>query len=254
MTDEITKPENDQNDKPKTVTDMFKPKKWGIAAKREAVKTAIKDLNPNESEHRIGIIFDDSGSMSSQVENKSKIDHAQIGVRNFVQQCNPKDTSLAIYPLNEKAQQLICDFDVLNLYIGTIRPTGGTPLYWVTIKILTECDLTRGVIFSDGEPTDGSGYYSTTEDSDSEERQSLKEKMISLAIEKKIPLDCIFIGYTTEKGYILLKEIADRTGGIFVHFKDAASLGQGLKYLSPAMRGMLLNAELKAKIERGETI
>jgi hypothetical protein len=56
------------------------------------------------------------------------------------------------------------------------------------------------------------------------------------------------------KGYKILKELAEKTGGIFVHFKDSASLSSSLKYLSPGLRGLLSNPELKAKIERGEKI
>jgi hypothetical protein len=253
MTDDLTK--TNDGPKPQSIKDMFTPRKWGIAAKREQAQKAIADLNPLESKHRIGIVFDDSGSMGSKVDDKSKIEHAHSAIRNFAASCNPHDTSVAIYPLNKESQILSCNFDLVNLYVSTIGAAGGTPLYTVTTKMLNEVDITRGVLFSDGEPTDGSGYYSAIEDSDTEkERVTLKEKMISLAVEKEIPLDCIFIGYDTEKGFSLMKEIADRTGGIFIHFKDAASLSAGLKYLAPAMRGILMNAELKAKIERGETI
>jgi hypothetical protein len=240
--------ENNKLEKPSNIVEMFKPKKWGIAAAKEQAKKAIADLDPSTMEHRLGIVFDDSGSMGSQVDDKSKIDHAHAGIRNFTAQCNPKDTSLAIYPLNKTPQALTCNYDVLNLYVGTIRESGGTPLYTITTKMLNEADLTRGVLFSDGSPTDGHAGYGEEYDKD------LKEDMINLAIAKKVPLDTIFIGYDGERGYDLLKEIADRTGGIFVHFKDAKALGASLKYLAPALRGILMNAELKEKIQRGETI
>jgi hypothetical protein len=51
-----------------------------------------------------------------------------------------------------------------------------------------------------------------------------------------------------------MKWIAEQTGGVFIHFKDSKSLTSGLKYLSPGLRGMLMNPEIKAKIEKGETI
>jgi hypothetical protein len=254
MTDDITKVNDNDGPKPQSIQDMFKPKKWGIGAKKEAAKAAIAELNPEESEHRLGIVFDDSGSMADIVDDKSKIEHAQAGIRNFSHQCNPKDTSLAIYPLNKEAQKLTCNYDVFNMYVITIGPTGGTPLYTKTLQMLNECDITRGVLFSDGDPTDGSGYYSHIEDSENAERQSLKEQVIAVALAKKVPLDCIFIGYADTSGYNVMKELADRTDGTFIHFKDAKSLGAGLKYLAPALRGLLANPEIKQKIERGETI
>jgi len=215
MSDEIVKPS--------PVADMFKAKKWGIGAQKERAKEALKDLDPLTCEHRIGIIFDDSGSMNERVEEKTKIDHAHTGIRNFTSQCNPRDTSLAIYPLNKEPQVLSCNYDLVNLYCSTIRPTGSTPLYGRTIKMLSDLELTRGVLFSDGEPTDGSGYYSAT-DEESEEKEDIKDQMIVLAIEKKVPLDTIFIGDLGTRGFKLMKEIADKTGGIFVHFKDAKKL------------------------------
>jgi hypothetical protein len=237
-------------------TDMFKPKKWGVGAAREQAQKILSELDPKTMPTKLAIIFDDSGSMASATESngKPKIDDAKAGIRNFSTQCNPRDTAIAVYPLNVDPKPLTCNFDLLNLLVASIGATGGTPLYTKTIQMLkSEDNYTRGILFSDGEPTDGSsGYYMEEEDRD--RNSDPKENMIQLALNKKTPLDTIYIGLSDCKGYNLMKEIADRTGGIFIHFRDSASLSANLKYLAPALRGILMNAELKAKIERGESI
>ena len=238
------------------LTEMFKPKKWGVGAKREQAAKILSELDPQKMPTKLAIIFDDSGSMASATESrgKPKIDDAKTGIRNFSAQCNPRDTALAVYPLNVDMKPLTCNFDLLNLLVGSIGPTGGTPLYGKTTEMLkSEDGYTRGILFSDGEPTD-EGYGSYDPDDGDAPASNNKENMIHLAREKKVPLDTIYIGLDQCKGYDLMKEIADRTGGIFIHFKDSASLSANLKYLAPALRGILMNAELKAKIERGESI
>lgn len=249
---------NMKNDltKPDAITEMFKPKKWGVGAQREQAQKILAELDPKTMPQKLAIIFDDSGSMGEMNEkgDKTKIEDAKSGVRNFSTQCNPRDTALAIYPLNAESKPITCNFDLLNLLVASIGPTGGTPLYTKTSEMLQSPDsYTRGILFSDGEPTDESGYYASDSDEENIGRSS-KDRMIDLAIAKKIPLDCVFIGADTDSGYKLMKEIADRTGGIFIHFKDSASLSANLKYLAPALRGILMNSELKAKIERGESI
>lgn len=238
------------------VANMFKPKKWGVGAAREQARKILEELDPKTMPTKLAIVFDDSGSMAERNEkgDKSKIEDAKSGIRNFSAQCNPRDTALAVYPLNVEAKPLTCNFDLLNLLVASINATGGTPLYSKTTEMLQSPDgYTRGILFSDGEPTDDSRYYSS-DDSEENIGKSHKDIMIDLAISKKIPLDTVFIGTESSSGYRLMKEIADRTGGIFIHFKDSASLSANLKYLAPALRGILMNADLKAKIERGESI
>lgn len=238
------------------VSDMFTPKKYGIGAQKEQARKMLEELDPKTMPTKLAIVFDDSGSMASQNEkgDKTKIEDAKSGIRNFSAQCNPRDTALAVYPLNVDPKPLTCNFDLLNLLVASIGATGGTPLYGKTTEMLNSGDgYTRGILFSDGEPTDGD-HRGWAFEEENEQSGDPKESMIALAISKKIPLDAVYIGLANEGGYRLMKEIADRTGGIFIHFKDSASLSANLKYLAPALRGILANAELKAKIERGESI
>jgi Mg-chelatase subunit ChlD len=228
-----------------SVSDLFKPKKYGIAAQREKAQKEIETLDPLTRANKLGIVFDDSGSMSGQ-----PIKDAHSAIRNFSASCNPHDTSLAIYPLNAESKDLTCNYDLLNIYVSTINATGGTPLYKTTEEAL-ENKHTRLIIFSDGDPTDGNHFNF---DDDGPSCTDYHELVIKTALAKETPLDTVFIGEEHQKGYKILKDLAERTGGIFVHFKDAASLSRSLKYLSPGLRGMLMNPDIKAKLERGETL
>ena len=230
-----------------SVANLFKPKKYGIGAAREKAAEEMKNLDPTKCETKIGIVFDDSGSMSGD-----PIRDAKLGIQGFTANCNPKDVALSIFPLNKGAQPLTCNYDLLNMYVNSIPSSGGTPLYTVTMRLL-ETDITRGVLFSDGDPTDKYGQYDNEDEYSSGSRDN-HEELIARAVAKKIPLDTVFIGPEYATGYKVMKDIADRTGGIFIHFKDMSSMSTGLKYLSPALRPLLMNEELKGKIQRGEKI
>ena len=175
------------------------------------------------------------------------IKDAHTAIQAFSNSCTPQETSIAIYPLNADSKDRTCNYDILNAYVRGINATGGTPLYGKTIDALQN-KLTRIVIFSDGDPTDRNEGYGE------EYQHDRHEQTIECALSHETPLDTVFIGSEYDKGYKILKELAERTGGIFVHFKDSSSLSRSLKYLSPGLRGMLMNPEIKAKIERGETI
>lgn len=241
--------------------EMPKPTKFGMAAKREAAQKKLAEINPTECPNRLGIIFDESGSMSGQ-----PLDDAKNAVKNFTASCNQFDTSIAIYPLGAKdkielIKHLTVDYDLLNLYVSSLSLNDiGTPLYQV-MMIAMDAPLTRLVIFSDGDPTDNyTSNYSWSDSNPEKKVERLwKEKWLDKFNEMKkrevsMPHDTIFIGQDTDKGYKEMKWIAEQTGGIFIHFKDSLSLSSNLKYLAPALRGMLMNPEIKEKIQRGERI
>ena len=235
----------DENNKlAKNISDLFKPKKYGIAAQRAAAVEKLKSVDPENCPSRIAIVMDDSGSMGGQ-----PIHDAHDGIEIFTRSCNPADTSISIFPLNTGEKPLTIDYDLLNMYVKSINATNGTPLYETTDRALAT-NITRAVLFSDGAPSGGEPDYQS-------ELKFSKwhEDVVAKAIELKIPLDTVFIGSEFDRRPIeIMKDLADRTGGIFVHFKDTASLSRNLKYLAPALRALLMNEEIKAKIERGESI
>lgn len=223
----------------------------GILANKANFDSKMKDIDPQTVPNRLGLVIDDSGSMGSD-----GMANAHLAVKNFTANCNMLDTSIAIYPLNKEAKHLICNYDLVNLFVSSIMATGGTPIYGILDKLITNEPITRAVLFSDGSPTDSSitREYVDTVFSDS------KPKEVAIACinkykDKEIPIDTIFIGQDEiSQGYNEMKKIAELTNGTFIHFKDSTSLSTGLKYLAPKFRALLANADIKARIERGENV
>lgn len=234
-----------QKPKPPTMGSLKK----GIALNRQQAEEQIKTIDPLTVTNRLGLIIDDSGSMG-----RSGMEDVHKGVRGFTSSCNYQDTSIAIYPLNASAKSLICDYDIINLYVGTLWDTGGTPLWEKLQEMLEKESLTRAVVFSDGVPTDGHFNKEDVEKDIQNPYYTNPKKTLDKYIEKKVVIDTIFIGLEGSSGYKEMKDIAEYTGGTFVHFKDSFTLGTSLKYLSPRYRALLANEELKVKIERGEQI
>jgi Mg-chelatase subunit ChlD len=236
----------ENNSLTKQMPSPFAPAKRGIALQKEEARQILQTLDPLKCPNRLGLIFDDSGSMSGQA-----IQDAKTAVRNFLNSCKPTETSVAVFPLNQKEQPLICEYNVINFYLGSVNATGGTPLYEITEKMLNTTNITRGVAFSDG----GSGDKDTYKWNGTEKRdETYYQVVIHICKAREIPIDCIFIGSESDRGYSEMKQFAADTGGIFIHFKDSTSLSQNLKYLTPGLRGLLANPDIKKRIEQGEKI
>lgn len=222
----------------------------GILANKDNYEQQMKDINPKTVPHRLGLIVDDSGSMGSDgMQNVHK------AVKGFTNNCSPTDTSIAIYPLNMKPKSLVCDYDLVNLFVSSLQATGGTPIYGILDLLITTEDITRAVLFSDGSPTDSSILTHGNEGS----LWASKPREVAIGTlkkytDKEIPIDTIFIGNAGSTGYNEMKKIAEITNGTFIHFTDSNSLASGLKYLAPKYRALLANPDIKAKIERGENV
>ncbi len=214
-------------------------KKVGIQGTRAAAAEKMRGVDANEVPNRYCIGFDDSGSMSGD-----PISDAKKGVAGFLGSCNPTETSVAIYPFCAAPQPLVVMYDVINAYVGGLKATGGTPLYTTMLRILNEVKVTRAILFSDGEPTDELNGYG-------EELRKNDELAIAKAIEMRVPFDTCYIGNGDSP---VLKNIAEKTGGIYLKFDSTMSFAKNLKYLSPKYVALLANAELKERIQKGETI
>lgn len=217
-------------------------KKIGLAALREkaankpdALMNTQKAItyNPNEMKDRIGIGFDDSGSMGRQ-----KMQDAHAGVEEFLRCCNKDTTSICVYPFNADPLELNTSLPATALMVKDIHATGGTPLVRRCLEMLRRNKLTRAIIFSDGQ------YDEYTAD-----------ELIFVAKEQKIPIDTVYIASSSSDyaGEADMKEIAERTGGIFLRFEAGKSnFRNSFKYLAPSYRAMLMAPGFKDKVERGE--
>lgn len=223
----------------------FKVKQVGLAAKKaEAAAKGEPRIDsiegtPESATHRIGIVFDDSGSMYG-----TKITDAHAGVEEFIRNCDPNNTAVAVHPMNSDCHAtfpLTRKLYTVAQGVKNYAPTGSTPLFRTLKDMLEEENLTRGIVFSDGEPNPGdvTGY---------------KEISIPLAVEKKIPVDTVYIGHKDDTNAVkLMQEIAERTGGVFLIFEPGkANFRTAFKYLSPGYRAMLADKSFVAKVERGE--
>ena len=222
--------------------------KKGILANKAEHDAHMASIDPKTVPNRLGLVIDDSGSMGSD-----GMDNAHKAVQGFTASCNMKDTSIAVYPLNANSKHLVCDYDLVNMYVNSLQATGGTPIYSTLEKLITDESITRAVLFSDGSPKD-STVLEQEKSAWSQKPVELAQKVIKLYQTKEIPIDTIYIGIEGSTGYNEMKEIARLTNGTFIHFKDSLSLASGLKYLSPKYRALLANPEIKERIQRGEQI
>ena len=192
---------------------------------------------PSVAKHRIRVVFDDSGSMAGP-----KLQDVQIGVEEFLRACKLNETAVAVHPMNTKALELTADLPKLALSAHGIKADGGTPMF----QTLTQAQYaspkeTRFILFSDGAPTDNG-----------------KEGCIGTAILAKTPIDTVLIwdggtGAERTSQYALLKEIADRTGGIFLVFdRTKVNFQDAFKYLSPGLRLALSDGQFRADLENGK--
>jgi Mg-chelatase subunit ChlD len=212
---------------------------------------AASFIKPEDAPERLRIVFDDSGSMAGV-----KMSNAKEGVVEFLRNCTPNQTAVAVHLLNNepswnvegaeippliKDSILTSDLLMLASEIKSeaVDATDGTPLYEKLVEALEAMPrATRLIAFSDGVP-----------------RQSRESKFraFKLAKEFNIPIDTIYIsmGYSDTSAVENMKEIAEATGGYFLDLSKG-DFKKGLKYLAPTKRLMLADSSFKAAVERGQ--
>lgn len=256
---------------------VFKPvgasKEAALKAAREAAAAAkavnqhalIKYGPPEGMKDRLGLIFDDSGSMQSYI-NQVKDAHVE-----FFRNCTPNQTAAwvrmlcASNPALEKLNSNLIELAdlVTNAKVGL----GGTPLFTKMLEGLnSEPRINRMIVFTDGSPTDkllpydqykepadehvlasqtGLGLYYRTDAS----------IIVDKALSEHVVIDAIFFGseeYHTRE-IALLKYLAERTGGYFMVFDPKkVDFRKALKYLAPVNRLMLAAESVRKDIEEGK--
>lgn len=206
----------------------------GLAAKKAAIVTElartepgkVAEFDPNTVKDRIGIVFDDSGSMYG-----NRITDAIEGTEEFLRSCAKGQTAIAIYPMNAAPLQLNSNLPAVAIYVKGIGPTGGTPLLSTLQNMQRTNNLTRCIVFSDGSPND-----------------ARFEKYELLA---GIPVDTVSIDCNEgDEADRFMSELAKRTGGIYLRFERSKSnFRTAFKYLSPGLRYMLADKSFVQKLE-----
>ena len=184
-----------------------------------------------EIKDKLGIIFDDSGSMSG-----TPLREAKEGVVEFLRSCIPNQTAVGIYPLNGGAIKLDTNLPYLATCVEGITVSGCTPFVSRCSRVLEgNSSLTRLIAFSDGSPDS----FDTT-------------LLVETCKSRKLSIDTFYIGGDyNEYAISFMRKLAEDTGGIFVHLKPGVSMRSALKYLAPAFRAMLTDGAFKAKVEAG---
>jgi Mg-chelatase subunit ChlD len=203
---------------------------------KEAAEAGAKiaAMMPN----RICILPDCSGSMAGY-QPDSRIVVERRAVDQFLKDVDFSNTSIAFNAVgnDEFKTPLLADHNSCVIAAAQIDANGGTPICEQLRFALENIPMTRAVLISDGEPTDGDptelrrhveyGYGSVND---------------GVALDYKeagIPIDTIFIG---DSGKKTMQQIAEITGGIFIEFRgsDVKKLAEALRYLTPKHRAMLM--------------
>jgi Mg-chelatase subunit ChlD len=211
--------------------------------KNQPTYLAVEDV----PEH-IRIIFDDSSSMYGQ-----SIEDAKAGTIEFMRYCQLNQVAVEINFLNEHSNYTIplsTNLPSVANEVKKVYSRGNTPLIQVWDKILKSDSLNKSkknriIMFTDGE----ANYYSPEQ----------KEFCIQACIEEKITCDTVYITNSPinkefpAPAYELLKEIADRTGGIFLVFdRNKVNFSTAFKYLTPGKRLLLVgDVTMQRALEEG---
>lgn len=203
----------------------------GLAARKAAAalsKEELIEIPATEMKHRIGIVFDDSGSMSPE-----QIKDAHDGIEEFLRSCTKDETSVAIYPMNKSGLPLCKNLPAVAIFAKGIYSSGGTPLIKKTKEMFAHNNLTRAIVFSDGLPDTENGL----------------EELISYGI----PIDTVYIpsrGNVIDQAVSFMRKLAESTGGIYLQFERGKSnFRTSFKYLSPGLRYMLADKSFVQKLE-----
>lgn len=207
----------------------------------DSTSSGLVYVNPAKVKDRIKIIFDDSSSMSY-----GKMEDAIQGCIEFLRNCGFNTTACAIVPLNAnlfEMKELTTNLPLLAEKVKLLRACGGTPLYSKWMQALAP-DVTRFVIFSDGQPN-------------FEELDKILD--LNFCIEHKIPCDTVLIWTASHdpqesREYEELKEIADKTGGIFMVFdRKKVNFKTAFKYLAPTQRlALAANSQMQKDLQEGK--
>jgi Transcription factor Tfb4 len=201
-------------------------------AQNEILKEVIK-IDAQTLPNRIGLMLDKSGSMAGQ-----PIKDLCEAAQNFIMQMNPESTALAIETFPKELHvDLSNDKPMLMLLAMGLSGDGSTPL-GECLRDMASTDLTRGVLISDGEPTDMAYRDRYNSDFDEVNKGVYDFSCLDHYIKSKIPIDTIHIGKSVD-GEGCLQEIAKRTGGVFIKFKDIKTLVEKLHFLLPEQRHIL---------------
>lgn len=236
------------------------------ASVQSAQSAAFTYIAPEKCADRTRIVFDDSGSMRNQIEN------AKQGVVEYLKNCIPNQTAVAIHFMNTTAWSTTLCSDLPQLGADVLEAQltmRGTPFFNTLKKALEASSTTRVVAFTDGAPTDQlkaeEGEEAKIQYSWAGQDSWIASAKICICIaraigeaspsKKCIPIDTVYFGTGdehTRRNRELLQFLSKETGGYFLHFDPAkVNFRSAFKYLAPVNRLQLASESFRADIESG---
>jgi len=167
--------------------------------------------------------------------NGDKINQLRIAGESFIHNCNMEDTSVGLVTFGLEPEEirrpLSNDSTLLLSEILSLVADGGTPMGEAMKYTLENIPITRGVLVSDGRPTDNPQCW---------------KEVAHMYAEATIPIDCVHVG-DSENGVDVMKSIAEITGGIYMKFKDVGNFASAFKFLTPGSRALLTSGSVDAQ-------
>jgi hypothetical protein len=188
------------------------------------------------------------------------IQQLREAVSGFIDASEPQfgDTEIALLTFGLSHERMVRptgDAAALKNEVINYRADGGTPMIASIKHAITNFDLTRAVLVSDGSPTD----ISTTASNDVPEDWRFHTvdyegqvdkttwydmRFLMPYLERRISIDCVHIGASRD-GQAFLEWIAAKTHGLFIKFTNVAQFKEQFKYLAPAYYGLLTSGQVK---------
>ncbi len=194
------------------------------------------DVQADSMPNRLALLLDCSGSMDNPAgqgaARKPKIQHLRDAVAGFLTCVDFSNTSVALesIPLHDQFRVPLSRMvGLLQAGAASLDTVGSTPMGETMDYVLRSYPVTRAILVSDGEPTDGSASLDCAKH----------------YAESETPVDCVHIGESSQ-GEEHLKRIAEMTGGVYIKFTDVGAFGKAFKYLTPGFRGMLTSGQVTA--------
>jgi hypothetical protein len=215
---------------------------------QKKVLEEVAKIGAQQMPNRILLLLDFSGSMDTHAgADETRLSLTEKATQAFVTQIDSSNTTVALQSFPDYLNtELTNDKTQLWLMTQSFSTCGDTPLC-SALRAKVQEDITRVIIISDGEPTDGDPTY------DTEMGSETGSSIVSLYAGKKIPIDCIHISNSTS-GEDLMKRIAKLTGGHYIKFRSISNMVEAMSYLLPQNRGVLGLPEARKLLKADELI
>jgi uncharacterized protein YegL len=180
---------------------------------------------PNQMPNRLALLLDCSGSMDGE-----PITLLQQAAQDFISRADFTTTAIALesFPEGTRTNLAVDKLTLWTMAMG-LSADGGTPMSQAMHYVVSNLDITRAILISDGQPDNVQVCYYSAE--------NYKDHGITI--------DTVHIGLSAS-GEECLRRIAEITGGLFVKFQDVKKFSEAFKFLLPETRanafGLLMAA------------